>query len=140
MRRLHQIHVAIFLRECAVEQITPIQWGILTIVQAKPGVGHIEIAEELGLDRSNVANVVNRLAYRGLLKKTTSKRDRRKRSVSITPQGRKLKKAFTPKAQSAQRRLLAVLNEKERGIFMHLLARLVEDNNELSRAPIRLEE
>ena len=63
VRRLHQIHMAIFL-ECADEQVTPIQWGIMTIVESTPGVGHVEIAEELGLDRSNVANVVDRLTRR----------------------------------------------------------------------------
>lgn len=40
----------------------PIQWEILTIASANPGVGLVEIGEELGLDRNNVANVVARLA------------------------------------------------------------------------------
>jgi DNA-binding MarR family transcriptional regulator len=140
VRRLHQIHMAIFLKECADEQVTPIQWGIMTIVEATPGVGHVEIAEELGLDRSNVANVVDRLTRRGLLKQTISKVDRRKRSISITAEGRKVTAAFEPKARRAQRRLLDVLSAEERQTFMKLLLRLVEDNNEHSRAPIRYED
>jgi MarR family transcriptional regulator, lower aerobic nicotinate degradation pathway regulator len=140
VRRLHQIHMAIFLKECADEQVTPIQWGIMTIVESTPGVGHVEIAEELGLDRSNVANVVDRLTRRGLLKQTVSKLDRRKRSISITAEGRKVTAAFEPKARRAQRRLLDVLSAEERQSFMRLLLRLVEHNNELSRAPIRYED
>lgn len=137
IRRLHQIHMAIFLRECAEENVTPIQWGILTIVNAHPGVGHAEIADELGLDRSNVANVINRLIRRRLLKQTGSKTDKRRKSILITPQGRNLLTTFLPKARGAQRKLLDLLTEDERRTFMKLLTRLVEHNNEFSRAPIR---
>jgi DNA-binding MarR family transcriptional regulator len=140
VRRLHQIHMAIFLKECNAEQVTPIQWGILTILAENPGVGQVEIADELGLDRSNVANVVDRLIRRGLLKQSTSTQDRRKKSIRITDAGRKLMYAFEPKARRAQRRLLELLSAEERRTFMSLLARLVDHNNELSRAPIRLED
>lgn len=140
VRRLHQIHMAIFLKECAAEQVTPIQWGILTLVNATSGIGHVEIAEELGLDRSNVANVVDRLTRRGLLKQTINETDRRKKAVHISPAGRKLMKAFEAKAKRAQRRLLEVLSDEERQTFMTLLERLVDHNNEFSRAPIRFED
>lgn len=140
VRRLHQIHMAIFLKECAAEQVTPIQWGILTIVKSQPGVGQVELAEELGLDRSNVANVVDRLTRRGVLKQTVSKLDRRKRSIAITPKGVALMTRFQPKAERAQRRLLEVLSKEERQQFMSLLSRLVDQNNAFSRAPIRLDE
>lgn len=140
VRRLHQIHMAIFLNECAAEQVTPIQWGILTIVKERPGVGQVELADELGLDRSNVANVVDRLTRRGVVKQTVSKLDRRKRSIAITPKGVALMARFQPKAERAQRRLLEVLSKEERQQFMSLLSRLVDQNNEFSRAPIRLDE
>jgi len=132
--------MAIFLKECAAEQVTPIQWGILTIVKSRPGAGQVELADELGLDRSNVANVVDRLTRRGVLKQTVSKLDRRKRSIAITPKGIALMTRFQPKAERAQRRLLEVLSEEERQQFMSLLSRLVDQNNEFSRAPIRLDD
>ena len=107
---------------------------------ATSGIGHVEIADELGLDRSNVANVVDRLTRRGLLKQGTSKLDRRKKSIQITPAGRKLMGSFERKAQRAQRRLLETLSASERHTFITLLQRLIEQNNELSRAPIRSED
>lgn len=132
--------MAIFLKECAAEQVTPIQWGILTIAAATSNIGHIDIADELGLDRSNVANVVDRLTRRGLLKQNASKLDRRKKSIKITPAGRKLMGSLERKAQRAQRRLLEGLSTAERHTFMTLLQLLIEQNNELSRAPIRFED
>jgi DNA-binding MarR family transcriptional regulator len=128
------------LKECAAEQVTPIQWGVLTIVATTSDVGHVEIADELGLDRSNVSNVVARLTRRGLLLQSGSKKDRRKKSIRITPAGRRLVSSFEPKAQRAQRKLLKMLSADERRTFMTLLRRLVEHNNELSRAPIRFED
>jgi hypothetical protein len=49
-------------------------------------------------------------------------------------------RSFEPKAQRAQRKLLEMLSPDERHTFMTLLQRLIEHNNELSRAPIRLED
>ena len=33
IRRLHQIHVALFMEECAAESITPVQYSILTALE-----------------------------------------------------------------------------------------------------------
>ena len=139
VRRLHQIHMAIFLKECAEENVTPIQWGILTLVSAEPGIGHVEIAEELGLDRANVANVLNRLIKRKLLTQKDSTTDKRKKSISITSKGQQLLEDFKPRADHSQRMLLELLTSDERKVFMKLLTRLVQGNNELSRAPIRFD-
>jgi DNA-binding MarR family transcriptional regulator len=43
--------------------VRPPRFAYMGIV---PGVGQVELADELGLDRSNVANVVDRLVRRGL--------------------------------------------------------------------------
>jgi DNA-binding MarR family transcriptional regulator len=138
IRRLQQIQVAAFLQECADVDITPVQWGILTIVSDNPGVGHIEISEELGLDRSNVANVVNRLANRGLLIQKISAEDRRKKNITLTKAGEKMVGDVEVKARRAQRKILSSLSESERTVFIDLLTRLVRENNHLGRALLKL--
>jgi DNA-binding MarR family transcriptional regulator len=138
IRRLQQIQVAAFLQECSDIDITPVQWGILTIVSDNPGVGHIEISEELGLDRSNVANVVNRLATRGLLTQKISVEDRRKKHISLTKAGEKMIDEVEVKAKRAQRKILSSLSESEREVFIDLLTRLVRENNHLGRALLKL--
>jgi DNA-binding MarR family transcriptional regulator len=138
IRRLQQIQVAVFLSECAGIDITPVQWGILTIVAEYPGVGHIEISEELGLDRSNVANVVNRLVSRGMLKQKLSPTDRRKKDIILTKAGRKLIEQVESRALRAQRKILTPLSQGEVDVFVDLLTRLVRENNHLGRATLRL--
>lgn len=138
IRRLHQIQVAVFMSECADIDITPVQLGILTVLSEYPGVGQIEISEELGLDRSNVANVVDRLATRGLLQQKVSPTDGRKKSITITKAGEKLIEQVESGALRAQRKILSPLSDDEREVFLRLLTRLVRQNNHLGRALLRL--
>jgi DNA-binding MarR family transcriptional regulator len=140
IRRLQQISVAIFISECAEAQldITPVQWGILSMISEYPGVGQIEISEELGLDRSNVANVVDRLVTRGWLRQKFSPADQRKKEITITRAGEKAMDQLEGIAQRFQRKLLSPLAEGEREIFIGLLTRLVRENNHLGRARLKL--
>ncbi len=140
IRRLHQISVAIFINECTTAEldITAVQWGILSIVSEYPGVGQIEISAELGLDRSNVANVVDRLTKRGLLRQKLSAADQRKKAITITKAGQKLMADLEACALRFQRKLLNPLAENEREIFVELLTRLVQQNNHLGRALLRM--
>jgi DNA-binding MarR family transcriptional regulator len=140
IRRLHQISVAIFIGECASAEleITAVQWGILSIVSEYPGVGQIEIAEELGLDRSNAANVVERLSKRGLLRQKVSAADQRKKEITITKAGEKVMSQLEGCAQRFQRKLLGPLSDTEREMFIELLTRLVQGNNHLGRAHLRM--
>ena len=62
----------------------------MSMISESPGVGQIEIAEELGLDRSNVANVVERLVTRGWLRQKFSPEDQRKKQITITRNGEKV--------------------------------------------------
>ena len=140
IRRLQQISTAIFISECAGAEldVTAVQWGILSIVSEYPGVGQIEIAEELGLDRSNAANVVERLTKRGLLRQKVSATDQRKKEITITKAGQKIMGQLEGCAQRFQRTLLGPLSDSEREMFVELLTRLVQGNNHLGRAHLRM--
>jgi DNA-binding MarR family transcriptional regulator len=138
LRRLQQVSVAIFISECAEIEITPVQWGILSIISESPGVGQIEISEELGLDRSNVANVVDRLVNRGLLRQKLSPADQRKKEITITKAGEKVMEQVEGCVLRWQRELLSPLSDGEKEIFIDLLTRLVRKNNHLGRALLRL--
>ncbi len=49
-----------------------------------------DLASMLKVSKGNITGVVSRLKHDGLVKKVTSKQDRRVQSVTISPQGRKL--------------------------------------------------
>ncbi len=137
VRRLHQIHVAIFLDECAEENVTPVQFGLLSVLCQEPGCDQITLAEKLGIDRTNIADVIRRLERRGWLSRKVSPADRRMRVVSLTDKGGTFVGRTHIKMQRAQKRLLSPLSESDRARFVELLRRLVAANNGLGRAKLR---
>ena len=137
VRRLHQIHVAMFHEECGKFSITPVQFGLLTILDGKSPLDQVTLAAEVGIDRTNVADVITRLENRGLVERRTNQSDRRTRLVSITEDGRAFREQVQLCMETAQDRLLAPLRADDRDLFMRLLRDLVETNNETGRAALR---
>ena len=137
IRRLNQIHYAIFSEECKAHLITPVQFGILTALSLKPGLDQTEIGTELGLDRTTTADVLKRLEEKNLIERRPHPADRRSRQSLITEEGFRVMKLLHAHMQSAQQRLLSPLSERNQEIFLKLLSTLVEANNEYSRAPAR---
>ena len=137
VRRLHQIHLALFLEECRAFRITPVQYGLLTALSAHPGLDQVSLAAELGIDRTNVADVLTRLAARGLVERRASEGDRRLKRAYLSAAGARLVARMHGAMQRAQERLIAPLAPGERAQLMSFLTRLVEANNQYGRALFR---
>jgi DNA-binding MarR family transcriptional regulator len=133
LRRLHQIHYALFFEECAGFDITPVQYGLLTTLALNPDLDQNSIGRELGIDRTNVADVLARLARRGLLERCRSKEDRRMVLARLTPAGRRITEEMYAAMLRAQNRLVAPLPPEQRKAFIDTLLRLIEGNNHLGR-------
>lgn len=137
IRRLHQIHMAVFLEEMSEDNITPIQYGLLSVLADSPGLDQLSLAEEVGIDRANVADVLSRLETRGLVRRVASSEDKRRKLCTTTAEGLSFVRKHYENMQRAQERLLYPLNSTERNEFMRLVQRVVEANNDLGRAPMR---
>lgn len=137
IRRLHQIHVALFLEECAEFNLTPVQYAVLTTLLNRPDLDQISIANEAGIDRTSVADVLARLEDRGLLHRRRGDRDKRMRIAALTEEGTRVTRTMEQAMMRAQEKLVAPLPPEDRETLMRLLSRLVEANNEFSRAPAR---
>lgn len=139
IRRLHQIHVAIFLEECSEFNLTPVQFGVLNVLYDGKTLEQVAIAGHLGIDRNNAADVIRRLESRGLLQRPTSTKDRRAKLARITEKGRRLVDDVFPAMAEAQRRFVSPLSDDEYAQLMHLMEKLIVENNEASRAPWRID-
>jgi DNA-binding MarR family transcriptional regulator len=137
VRRLHQIHVALFLEEVAGGEVTPIQYGLLSILSMQPGIDQFTLGEELGLDRANVAGILKRLEARGWVRRMVDADNRRRKLCVVTPAGKAFLKVHDHEMQASQQRLLAPLAAADRRQFLALLERLVEGNNDSGRAALR---
>src|SRR5262249_52873421 len=91
------------------------------------------LALVMGIDRTNVGQVVDELEAQGLLERRVSGADRRARELRATARGRELHRRLQPKMLAAQARTLAVLTPGERVLLLNLLAPGVEGNEALAR-------
>jgi DNA-binding MarR family transcriptional regulator len=66
-----------------------------------------------------------------------SRADRRMKLASLTNEGETLTRRMETHMKRAQERLMAPFGESDRATFLKLLGRLVDANNEWSRAPLR---
>ncbi|MBV9521744.1 MAG: winged helix-turn-helix transcriptional regulator [Alphaproteobacteria bacterium] len=129
VRRLHQLHSALFAEECRGFNLTPVQYGLMTALLHYPGSDQASLGAALGIDRTNVADVLERLAERGLVRRAKSARDRRMKLASLTEAGAALTHAMHGAMQRAQDRLLAPLPPPERERFMAMLTTLIDANS-----------
>jgi DNA-binding MarR family transcriptional regulator len=136
IRRLHQIHVALFIEECGSEKITPVQYSILSALDQMAGAEQIALSDAVGLDPTNVADVLARLERQKLVKRKVSARDKRMKAVTLTEAGRRLLRRVDAGAARAHERTLAALTPAARARFMRDLMRLVAFNNDISRTPV----
>ncbi|MFZ6776252.1 MarR family winged helix-turn-helix transcriptional regulator [Undibacterium sp. Ji83W] len=135
LRRAQQISVSIFYDEMG-DELTPVQYAMLRNLENHEGIDQVSLSAISGIDTSTGATVCARLEEKGLLERRVIPTNRRQRALTITSAGEQLLNDLVPASQRLRRRLLAPLTEVEQQQFMKLLSKLVQENNEQSRAPL----
>ena len=135
IRRAQQIAVSMFYSTVGNE-ITPVQYGVLRILEDNPGIDQVTLARLCALDTSTAANLAVRLEERGFVKREVPTSSRRFRLLRLTPRGVALLNRLLPSGRLLSRRLLQALDKKEQKIFVRLIKKFVHLNNDESRAPL----
>jgi DNA-binding MarR family transcriptional regulator len=138
IRRLHQIHLALFAEECAGETVTPVQFSLLTALEELDATEQTALGQAIGLDRTNTADVLERLQQRGLVKRQVAAQDRRRKVISLTDSGRATIDRVKAAVDRAHKRTINALPPEDRARFLDYLITLVEANNDIGRALLRL--
>lgn len=139
MRRAQQIAVAIFLDEFREFSVTPMQYAALATIRNHPGIDQRTLVDLIAIDRSTIGAILGGLEKRGLIRRVTPRHNLRIKQLFLAPPGEELLDRSVEKAPNITTRLLAPLSAEEGETFVSLLRRLVDGNNELSRAPLKLE-
>jgi DNA-binding MarR family transcriptional regulator len=138
IRRLHQLHCALFLEETRSFCITPVQYSLLTALAARGELEQNGLALEIGLERTSVAEVLPRLEGRGLLQRRRSARDGRVKLIRLTRQGAALLRRMAPGVRRAHNRTIDTLDKSAQEQFLLALIQLVEANSEVGNVPFRV--
>ncbi|RYY59477.1 MAG: MarR family transcriptional regulator [Comamonadaceae bacterium] len=133
LRRAHQISAAVFEEECRAVQLTPAQFGVLTVLQAHPGMGQSSLARALGFDKVTVLRVLRGLEARGLVERLASE-GKRNVSVRLTALGADVLEQAQRPAERAYRRLMAPLDRDQQEQLLGLLQVLTGELEDHARA------
>lgn len=91
-----------------------------------------DLGRRIGVDRSDIVALVNRLEDRGLAVRTPDEHDRRRNAVTLTPAGRRALAALERRIEKAQDELLAPLTQAERSTLVSLMQRLIDHHHSSS--------
>lgn len=130
LRRAHQLATAIALEQLAEFNLTPIQFGLLIVLNERPGIDAKTLCNLLALDRASLTGVLDRMEAGGLVTREMDPNDRRARVLNLTPLGREVFRQSSRKGVGTQLSILEPLTTEERASFMALLAKLVDAQTE----------
>lgn len=125
IRRAQQAHVATWQRIVS-DEVTSVQFGVLMTLAEHPGFSQREICDALDLDRSTIADIVQRLQRRHLIERVRADTDRRRNELRLTSVGDREYAALLPRVESLDAALTRGLTDDESEQLRQLLARMLD--------------
>ena len=114
--------VATFAR--AGEALTPGEFGLLVLVERNTGLSQMALARALGIDRSTLVPILDRLQARGLLVRRSSPTDGRTHALGLTANGEKALSRFARLVKAHEKRIASGLSASETQTLIGLLEKV----------------
>ena len=110
---------ATFVR--AGEALTPGEFGLLVLVERNTGLSQMALARALGIDRSTLVPILDRLQARELLVRHRSPTDGRTHALALTATGTKALAKFASLVKAHEKRIASGLSAAETRTLIALL-------------------
>jgi DNA-binding MarR family transcriptional regulator len=120
LRRAAQAADEAFVRE--VGSLTPRQYVVLVCVGENEGLKQTDIMERTGVDHSTIADLMQRMVRKKLLRRQRRKDDTRAYNVRLTDAGREALSQAERKVRRAEALVLSGLRADRRDAFLERLA------------------
>jgi DNA-binding MarR family transcriptional regulator len=125
IRRLHQIHVALFQERCSAFEITPLQYSLLSALAKRGTADQTTLAADIALDRTTTTGALKRLQSRRFVDRATARHDRRSQLCRLTKAGRTLLKKMETPARNAHLDTIADLSKADQKHFVAMMQKIV---------------
>ena len=102
-------------------ELRPVEFTVLALVHANPGVTARQLARGLAVTPPNIAAWLDRLESRGLLTRSRGEVDARLQHLRATPAGAALARRCTQRLVDGEAAALAALSLAERAMLVELL-------------------
>jgi DNA-binding MarR family transcriptional regulator len=111
-----------FIRTLAVVEIGPAQYSVLSVVKANPGLSQMAVAQALGIERARVVHLIDRLEARRLVKRQSSRNDRRSHALHLTADGQRALVRIKDLAAQHEKHVAARLGAANHKALIRLLS------------------
>ncbi|MBI1265261.1 MAG: MarR family transcriptional regulator [Alphaproteobacteria bacterium] len=105
-------------------ELTQRQFAVLCAVHDLEGLTQTQLVQATGIDRSTLAELVSRMASKGLLVREKAAGDGRANAVRFTDAGRALYQTAIDGARAADEAILSALPKNKRASFAEALGRI----------------
>ncbi len=126
LRRAHTAAFQSFARAMAGDGVSPGRLGVLLLVAANPGINQTRLGRALGIDRSTLVAMLDRLGERDLVARARSPADRRSPALTLTRAGERFLEQLTPRLEGHEDEIAGNLSAQERRLLIELLGRVVD--------------
>jgi MarR family transcriptional regulator, organic hydroperoxide resistance regulator len=99
-------------------------WIVLSALSTGPRQTQLALAHALGLDKTTMTSLLDRMEARGLVTRCTDSHDRRARIPALTEDGRRVQAEVTRARDHVEASLLGTFSPQEQELLRELLARL----------------
>ena len=118
-----------FVKAMADVQITPGQFGVITIINSNPGLTQSALARAVGIERSTMVAVVDALEDRGLVERRPSPNDRRSYALVLSEKGKELHRDLEPLIKEHEQRISGDLTDEEKDQLIGYLTRMANGSD-----------
>lgn len=115
------------------------QFAVLAAVQSAPGLSQSDLVRATSIDRSTLADMMNRLERRNLVTRTQAVDDARAYAVRLTPAGMAALQASVTHAKAADAAILDLLSAPKQKALVATLNRIARRADEAAERQLRAE-
>ncbi|MEO6352205.1 MAG: MarR family transcriptional regulator [Burkholderiaceae bacterium] len=108
--------------------ITPAIFGVLEILRRNNGLTQTRLALAIGLDRSSLVPLLDKLQKRNVVEREASTKDRRSNHLHLTSAGEQLLGEAERRVRLHEKRILARLTKSETRQLIQLLMKLAKND------------
>ena len=126
LRRAQQRAVDLFVQAVGERGLRPPQFALLLAAYQNPAANQSDLVRITGIDRSTAADMITRLAGRGLIRRVRTEADGRANRLRVTAEGVAALEAAADRVDRAQDSIVAPIPAGQRAQFLRNLARIAD--------------
>lgn len=118
-----------FSVELADAALRPVTYGMLALIDERPGIRAAELCRLLGMKSANMAPLLAELEERGLVERDDHAEDKRVRMLTLTRAAREAMPGWRRQVRRHEDRFLQRLTKKERATLLRMLRLIWTDED-----------